>query len=43
MSQEKKDSLKRQLDEQINSKNSAGQAVKEEARHYSEYVAQKAI
>lgn len=41
MTQERKDNLKRQLDEQIYSKNSAGQAVKEENRHYYEYVAKK--
>lgn len=42
-SQEKKEHLKRQLDEQIHSKNSAGQAVKAEDRHYSEYVARMAL
>jgi hypothetical protein len=42
LSQEKKDSFKKQLDQQIISKNSVGQAEREEDRRYYDYIVQKA-
>lgn len=41
VSQEKKDNFKKQLDQQIVSKNNVGQAEKESDRRYYEYIVQK--
>lgn len=38
LTQQKRDKFKRQLDEQILSKNSVGQAEKEEDRKYYEFI-----
>lgn len=42
VSQQKKDKFKSQLDQQIVSKNTVGQAEKEEDRRYYEYIQMKA-
>ena len=41
MLQQKKDNFKRQLDKQINSKNSIGQASKDEDKKYYEIICKK--
>lgn len=41
LSQQKKDNFKKLLDQQISSKNCAGQAEKEEDRKYYQFIIQK--